>query len=149
MQLPCIASSVRQSRLMPHPLVVHIATGERYDIIVDRSSDWGNPFKIGIDGTREDVLIKHRLWLPTQPRLIARLGELRGRRLGCHCAPKCCHADFLALLANPRLPGKTYEESCRYHRHEYFKSVFITMQRGINVESGRHPSLPSDQAAHR
>ena len=36
---------------------------------------------------------------PTRPDLLARLGELRGKRLACWCAPKSCHGDVLAELA--------------------------------------------------
>lgn len=106
---------------MPHPLVVHIQTGELYDTRVDRTSEWGNPFEIGKDGTREDVIMKHRLWLPKQLHLMQKVHLLRGMNLGCWCAPLCCHADFIALLANPCLPNRTYTESCAIHRHAYLK----------------------------
>lgn len=61
---------------------------------------WGNPFHIGIDGTREEVVAKHRAWIVTQPDLMARLPELRGKVLGCFCSPLSCHGDTLAELAN-------------------------------------------------
>ena len=64
---------------------------------VDRATLWGNPFVIGRDGDRETVIASYRdRYLPFQPRLLGRLGELRGRALGCWCAPLACHADLLA-----------------------------------------------------
>ena len=38
-------------------LVVHCKK-EPYDIYVGRPSKWGNPFRIGKDGTREEVIKK-------------------------------------------------------------------------------------------
>jgi hypothetical protein len=65
---------------------------------VGRPSRWGNPFEIGKDGTREEVIEKYRLWLWQQiksdrgAQLLADLGD---SDLICWCAPKPCHADVL------------------------------------------------------
>ena len=72
---------------------------EFYDVRIDRRSKWGNPFRIGPDGTRAEVIAKYRAWIQTQPHLLASLGELNGRRLGCWCAPRPCHGDVLVELA--------------------------------------------------
>ena len=82
-----------------HRLVVHCKR-EPHDVYIGRPSKWGNPFTIGKDGTREEVIIKYLKWLKNQPELIAALPELKGKRLGCWCAPKACHGDMLAKLAN-------------------------------------------------
>lgn len=72
-----------------------------FDVYVGRGKGkWGNPFIIGKDGTRADVIAKHTAWLRNQPALIAALPELRGKKLGCHCAPDPCHGDVLARWAN-------------------------------------------------
>lgn len=73
---------------------------ERGDVYIGRPSKWGNPFRIGPDGTREEVVAKYRAWLLKQPHLLAALPELRGKTLGCWCAPQACHGDVLAELAN-------------------------------------------------
>jgi hypothetical protein len=77
---------------------------EPYDVYIGRSMPglpgrgWGNPFYIGRDGTREEVIARYRDWIKTQPALLARLEELRGKRLGCWCKPEPCHGDVLVLL---------------------------------------------------
>lgn len=68
-------------------------------VYVGRPSKWGNPFRIGKDGTREEVIAKYREWVQRQPALMDSLHELRGMRLGCYCFPLDCHADVLAELA--------------------------------------------------
>jgi hypothetical protein len=80
---------------------------------VDRTSRWGNPFKIGVDGTREEIIQKYRAWFLTgtdsrkvgryivDPQILReRIRELRGFNLAC-CPPGLpCHADFLLAQAN-------------------------------------------------
>lgn len=79
--------------------VVHCKK-EKYDIYIGRGSDWGNPYKIGVDGTRNEVIEKYKLYLQSRPDLLARIGELKGKILSCWCAPKNCHGDYLAKLAD-------------------------------------------------
>lgn len=70
-------------------------------VYVGRPSRYGNPYVIGRDGSREQVVAKYREWLCEQPELVeaARL-ELRGKDLVCWCAPFACHADVLLEIAN-------------------------------------------------
>ena len=56
-------------------------------------------FAIGRDGTREQVIARYERWLRSRPELLAQLGELEGKTLGCWCAPRACHGDVLARLA--------------------------------------------------
>ena len=89
------------------PLVVHCKK-ENYDVYIGRAvprsgfraSVWGNPFIIGKDGTRPEVMEKYRAWLLANPTLLGRLPELKGKVLGCWCAPEACHGDILSELAN-------------------------------------------------
>lgn len=71
---------------------------DKYDILITRESKWGNPFHIGKDGTREEVIEKYKKWIITQPLLIADLESLRDKRLGCVCKPEACHGDVLIEL---------------------------------------------------
>jgi len=59
-----------------------------------KSSKWANPFKIGKDGTREDVIAKYKEHI-TKSGLIKDIEELRGKNLGCWCKPEHCHGDIL------------------------------------------------------
>jgi hypothetical protein len=74
-----------------------------FDVYVGRPSKWGNPFIIGKDGNREEVIKKYRDWLMKQPSLLNQLGELKGKVLACWCAPQTCHADVLVELANKEI----------------------------------------------
>lgn len=70
-------------------------------VLVDRTTDWGNPFKVGRDGNRTLVIKKFEYYarqrLADEPNW---LDPLRGRDLICWCAPLPCHADVLLQLAN-------------------------------------------------
>ena len=69
-------------------------------IYVGRPTKWGNPFVIGKDGNREQVLHKYRGWVQAQIRDGLNIRELKGKDLSCWCAPLPCHADILLELAN-------------------------------------------------
>jgi len=69
-------------------------------IYVGRPSRWGNPFKIGRDGTRAEVIRKYKEWLLGNEELMEQLEELRGKALDGFCSPLPCHADVLLELAN-------------------------------------------------
>jgi len=90
---------------MSHPLVVHCKKS-KFDVYIGRrcgsfpASFWANPFRIGKDGTREEVIEKYKQRLLNSPVMLKRLGELKGKVLGCWCAPLPCHGDVLAEMAN-------------------------------------------------
>lgn len=81
---------------------------------VGRPSKWGNPFSHLENSraefrvaTREEAIEKFRVWInaPEQAQLKeAAQQELRGKILACWCAPKACHADVLAEIANGEEP---------------------------------------------
>jgi len=75
-------------------------------IYIGRPSVLGNPFKIGKDGNRTEVISKYRTWLWNQIqsknfKVITELGRLKkyasegDLHLICHCAPKPCHGDVI------------------------------------------------------
>lgn len=97
---------------MSHPLVVHCKKSE-YDIYIGRGSIWGNPYIIGKDGTRAEVIAKYKKYLLTNTFLMGKIIELKGKRLGCWCAPEACHGDVLAELANPEVFDITYDFTIR------------------------------------
>ena len=63
---------------------------------IAHDSPYANPFIIGKDGDRFEVIAKYRAWLPTQAHLMKRLPQLKGRVLLCWCRPEsACHGDVL------------------------------------------------------
>ena len=82
--------------------VVHCKK-ESYDVYIGRPSKWGNPFVLGKDGTREEVIQKYEIYLKKNKRLLKDLPELKGKTLGCWCKPQSCHGDVLANLVNKKL----------------------------------------------
>ena len=79
--------------------VVHCKR-EPYDVYIGRPSIWGNPFEIGKDGSRRKVIQRYRTYILGNAELLALLPTLKGKVLGCWCAPQECHGDVLADLAN-------------------------------------------------
>ena len=71
------------------------------DIKVDRGTPWGNPFVMRGEHERDlvcDQFEQYALWrLTIDPHW---LQPLKGKNLGCWCAPKRCHAETLLRLAN-------------------------------------------------
>jgi hypothetical protein len=73
---------------------------EYYQVYIGRGSKWGNPYVIGPDGTREEVIQKYEADIIDKPIIIAMIkAELKGKILGCYCKPKACHGDILARIA--------------------------------------------------
>lgn len=70
-----------------------------YDVYIGRPSKWGNPYEIGNDGTRDEVLLKYRKYISTRIKELP-FEELRGKVLGCWCHPKPCHGDILIEIVN-------------------------------------------------
>lgn len=69
---------------------------------VDRRTRWGNPFRLGRDGTRAEVTRRYADYLLTRPDLLPDLPNLRGRTLASWCAPAPCHAEVLRDFAESR-----------------------------------------------
>lgn len=75
---------------------------EPHDIYIGRPTKWGNPFEIGIEGTRDEVIAKYEVWIRNNANLMDSLHELEGKVLGCWCKPKNCHGDILVKLLNEK-----------------------------------------------
>lgn len=88
--------------------VVHCKKSQ-YDVYIGRPDKWGNPFEIGKDGTRAEVIEKYQNYILENQELMADLEELRGKRLGCWCHPLPCHGDVLVKLLNATKPNKFLE----------------------------------------
>ena len=66
-------------------------------VYVGRPTRWGNPFKVGVDGTLGEVIEKYRIWLEGRLKEDPDfLNPLKGKDLACWCPlDKPCHADVL------------------------------------------------------
>lgn len=94
--------------------VVNLRSGEPYDLYIGRAnprkrlaaSRWANPFRVGPDGTPEEVMARYRAHVLARPDLLDALPELRGKTLACWCAPLPCHGEVLRALVE-ELPTST------------------------------------------
>ena len=72
-------------------------------VLIDRRTKWGNPYKLGDDGDREQVIARYRedLWCRLQAGEVSleELADLDGCWLACWCEPLPCHGDVLAKAA--------------------------------------------------
>jgi hypothetical protein len=111
---------------------VRTATAATY---IGRGSEWGNPYVIGKDGNRDQVIAKYELDI--RAKLTARGGvatltkrklrSLHGKTLGCYCAPKKCHGDVLEYysawaVTNPvaiNLPPEKFQPIKKVCGNEY------------------------------
>lgn len=100
---------------MAREKVVHVGR-ELYDLYVGRGSEWGNPYKIGRDGDRREVLARYKDYLLRGEgrHLLEQISELEGMTLGCYCAPRGgitaddetqCHGQLLLQLVARRRAG--------------------------------------------
>ena len=98
-------ASVVNMRHRPELRALLDGTEEHGDTVrIDRKSRWGNPFRLGADGTRADVIERYRAWLWQRIESgeipLADLAALNGKQLACWCHPLPCHGDVLARAAS-------------------------------------------------
>jgi len=110
---------------------------EPHDVRIDRRTMWGNPFRIGPDGTREEVIDKYREWVLTQPMLMSHLNWLKGKRLGCWCKPLACHGDVLVELID-KIGRDAQHEEMRSMKRRFWKHQLIAFG---YARRRRHPAL--------
>lgn len=90
------------------PVVVHCKR-EPSDVYIGRPSKWGNPYTHTPDrstlaryvvASRQEAVEAFREYITNGEgrHLLADLHELKGKTLGCWCAPLACHGDVLADL---------------------------------------------------
>ena len=78
--------------------VVNVRYGT-YDVYIGRGSPFGNPYVIGVDGDREEVIRLYKVdfyfKIKNDPAFRTQVEALRGNTLGCHCHPMSCHGDVI------------------------------------------------------
>jgi hypothetical protein len=67
-----------------------------------QASIFCNPYKVGKDGTREEVIDKYKIYIirkiENSTELKTQLISMKGKNLGCWCCPELCHGDVLLKL---------------------------------------------------
>lgn len=80
----------------------HLDTIPANSIDISRKGPLGNPFVIGQDGTREEVVALHlrglRATVKVNKEMNNRIKSLKGFNLVCYCAPLPCHGDNLKIV---------------------------------------------------
>lgn len=76
--------------------IVFVTIEGRKERYPKKDSLWMNPYKIGKDGTREQVLKKYRSYIETIIEVMFdEFVKLKGKNLGCWCHPEPCHGNIL------------------------------------------------------
>lgn len=81
---------------------IHHGNDKRY-VYIGRGSAFGNPYVIGEDGTREEVIEKYKKWFNKRIRnrnFLNQVLALRGKVLGCYCVPAPCHGNVIIDFLN-------------------------------------------------
>ena len=80
-------------------MVVNIKTYPKKDyVFIGRGSPFGNPYVIGKDGDRDEVIKKYErdFYKKIKNERFRRLVlSLKGKKLGCFCKPEKCHGDII------------------------------------------------------
>jgi len=89
--------------------VEHVRYGT-FTKYIGRPSIFGNPYTLGIDGTREEVIAKFKKYfynrIETDKHFRDQVLGLKGHILGCYCFPKACHGDVIIEWLENERPHK-------------------------------------------
>lgn len=84
-----------------HLKVLKYAEDNGLYVRIDRFSDWGNPFLLDDDGSRDEVCDWfENYYLPFRKSLLKKIRHLKGKVLGCHCYPNRCHGETLKSIVD-------------------------------------------------
>ena len=83
--------------------IINIRNGDPYHEKIDRTTIFGNPFRIGNDGTRSEVIKKFEKYFYADKQSWLREAAvvyLKDKILACWCKPKACHGDVIVDYLN-------------------------------------------------
>lgn len=69
------------------------------DEYIGRGTPFGNPYRIGEDGDRQQVIEKFKAYFYkrlTDEGFRGKVLALKGKKLGCWCVPLACHGQIIA-----------------------------------------------------
>ena len=86
-----------------HVVNIRTHTPTPRDVLIDRRTYFGNPFRIDRGTSRAEAVNKFRVYAARQmkvnPAFRRAVLALQGKTLVCHCKPQACHGDvYLELL---------------------------------------------------
>lgn len=98
-----------KARLEVQCEVINLTDEYDYDVYIGRPSKWGNPYTHKnndnvlaqyVVNSRDEAIDAYYEYITNGEgkHLLADIGELKGKRLGCWCKPERCHGDILAEL---------------------------------------------------
>ena len=83
-------------------LICYVGRGTWYQGKRVPKSPFGNPFRIGKDGTRDEVIAKYEEWINETKQVVVRMRIYErlsdATVLVCHCAPERCHAEVIVKI---------------------------------------------------
>lgn len=86
--------------------------------MIDRDTQFGNPFRLEKDGgdyTRKESVNRYETWfkkkIQTEPDFYEEVKKLQGETLGCWCKPKACHGDVILAYLRGNLEVELNEDS--------------------------------------
>jgi len=76
-----------------------------HTVYIGRPTIYGNPFIIGEDGTRIQVIKKFEKFARSNEGMLHAIDQLKKDDiLGCHCKPRKCHGDVIMKIWKERHP---------------------------------------------
>jgi hypothetical protein len=80
---------------------------EKCEIYCGRGTSFGNKFRIGVDGTRDEVCDKYEEYfnkrIAKDLKFRTLVLKLKGRVCGCHCLPLRCHLQTIKKFVDNQL----------------------------------------------
>ena len=70
-------------------------------------SKWANPYPVPCPSKRKSVVKKFEEYIRNNSKLLKDIHELKGKNLGCWCAPKHCHGTVLKQILEEKMASET------------------------------------------
>ena len=117
-----------------------------------RPGKWGNPFSVGNDGTRDEVVDKHWALLMEDSKLRQQVrAELKGKDLVCCCWPRRCHGDNLLKVANATdevVDSWVLAHSLSLEKLKILATQFVTVRQDLR-KAKSHSRIDSETFTER
>jgi len=79
--------------------LVNLRTYNKEDyVLIDRTTIFGNPYRIGTHGNRDNVVTRYKRYFYNRikdPLFRKDVESLKGKVLACWCSPLSCHGDVI------------------------------------------------------